>query len=169
MVLTKRAFLLLEPAEELLVVVDGAAGADCRTVLVVVVAVAGMIGVAALNSASRRSKSATASVGLDDAVVVVAGDTEVAVVEDDDVASAFGLDIIILNYGSKEKLDLAVKTTLRIAAELKVGNKDEHHCGVRSYNRALGFGASQFVLATTDVPYKEGKILSKISLQERYN
>jgi hypothetical protein len=128
MVLTRRAFLLLEPAE-----VDGAVGADCRPVLVlavvvvVVVAVvdAGMIGVAALNSANRRSKSATASVGLDVVVVVVAGDTEVAAVEDDDVASAFGLDIIMLNCGSKEKLDLAVKTTQRVVAELKVGNEDE--------------------------------------------
>lgn len=146
MVLTRRAFLLLEPAE-----VDGAVGADCRPVLVLAVAVvvavvdAGMIGVAALNSANRRSKSATASVGLEVVVVVVAGDTEVAVVEDDDVASAFGLDIIMLSCGSKEKLDLAVKTTQRVVAELKVGNEDEHHCGVHSDNRV--FGASQFVLS----------------------
>jgi hypothetical protein len=52
-----------------------------------------MTGVAALKSAKRRSRSATASAGL---VVAAEGETEEVV--EVDVASDFGFDIIMVKY-----------------------------------------------------------------------
>lgn len=94
MVLTKRAFLL-EVADGLLVVCAVIAGVEvCCIAVDIETADCGMIGVVALKSAKRRSRSATASAGLD--VVDAVGKAE-DVVEVDDVASDFGFDIIMLN------------------------------------------------------------------------
>ena len=87
-VLTKSAFLL-DTADEL--AVDDAAGvvAGCTAFSTETVD-CGADGVVALKSAKRRSRSATASAGLDEVAVV-------DVVDVDDVASAFGFDIIMVN------------------------------------------------------------------------
>lgn len=86
--LTKRAFLLETAAgvvaDDETGVVVGCTAVDIDT------ADCGIIGVAELKSAKRRSRSATASAGLE---AVTAAD----VVEVDDVASDFGFDIIMVN------------------------------------------------------------------------
>jgi hypothetical protein len=92
--LTKRAFLL-ETADGA-VVVDGAGMVVGCTAVDIEIADCGIIGVTALKSAKRRSRSATAFAGLE-AVAVV------DVVEVDDVASDFGFDIIMVNSKSFKK------------------------------------------------------------------
>jgi hypothetical protein len=107
-VLTKSAFLLETPDGLLAVcvavvgiVVDGC----CTTTAdVETVDFCGMIGVAVLKSAKRRSRSATAvSAGLDVVVVVVVAAVEDKIVEEvvvgvTDVASDFGFVIIMVDY-----------------------------------------------------------------------
>ena len=90
---------MLETAEDVVAddrtgVIVGCTAVDIETVD------CGIIGVAALKSAKRRSRSATASAGMETVTPVLGADK---VVEVDDVASDFGFDIIIVKFNQFSK------------------------------------------------------------------